>query len=203
MQLQPCHSSCRVYQRLLRGTHSGEASGRGFLFYNKDFGRQLSPSGHTTVSKTQQPSFSSRYTYWSHIDPLLGFSAIQPPHSSTMSPSERQIVANRHPWTLPQLTAIDGSMQPITRKPPGDTTKPAALTMGRAELSRRKTHYYEEAFSGRCVMDTLRERIRSDSMVVAELKTNVIVSRPPTARSAAQRGESPLFRISLTHHRPD
>lgn len=51
--------------------------------------------------------------------------------------------------------------------------------MGRAELSRRKAHYYEEAFSGRCITDTLRERIQSDSMVVAELKTNVIVSPPP------------------------
>lgn len=98
--------------------------------------------------------------------------------SISMSPSERQVVANRHPWTLPQLTEMDELTQPITRRPPGDTLKPAAMTMGRAELSRRKTHYYEEAFSGRCITDTLRERIQSDSMVVAELKTNVIVSLP-------------------------
>lgn len=105
-----------------------------------------------------------------------------------MSLSERQVVVNRHPWTLPQLNEMDELMQPITRRPPGDTLKPAAVTMGRAELSRRKTHYFEEAFSSRCVMDTLRERIQSDSMVVAELKTNVIVSPPSTDRPHAQRG---------------
>lgn len=99
-----------------------------------------------------------------------------------MSLPERQKVANRHPWTLPQLTEIDELMQPITRRPPGDMSKPTtALTMGRAELSRRKNHHYEEALSGRCIMETLRERIQSDSIVAAELKTNVIVS-PPSLR---------------------
>jgi hypothetical protein len=93
---------------------------------------------------------------------------------------ERHAVANRHPWTLPQLTEMDELIQPITRRPPGDAPKSAALTVGRAELSRRKTHYYEEAFSGRYIADTLRERVQSDSMVVAELKTNVIVSTPST-----------------------
>lgn len=95
---------------------------------------------------------------------------------------DRQAVANRHPWTLPQLTEMDELMQPITRRPPGDTPKSAAMTMGRAELSKRKTHYYEEAFSGRCVADTLRERIQCDSVVLAELNTNVIVSPEPTVR---------------------
>lgn len=100
--------------------------------------------------------------------------------------SDRQVVANRHRWTLPQLTEMDELMQPITRRPPGDTPKSAALTMGWTELSRRKTHYYEEAFSGRCVAETLRERIQSDSMVVAELKTNVIVSPSSNVNSPVQ-----------------
>ena len=65
--------------------------------------------------------------------------------------------------------------------------------MSRAELSRRKTQYFEEAFSGKCVTDTLRERIQSDSMVVAELKTSVIVSPPSTAESPAKRGQIPPF----------
>lgn len=118
--------------------------------------------------------------------------------SINMSPSERQVVANRHPWTLPQLTEMDELMQPITRRPPGDTLKPAAFTMGRAELSRRKTHYYEEAFSGRCAIDTIRERIQGDSMVVAELKTNVIVSPPSNTGPPVQRGESLKLR-EATH----
>lgn len=112
--------------------------------------------------------------------------------------SDRQVVANRHPWTLPQLTEIDELMQPITRGPPGDTPKSAALTMSRAELSKRKTHYYEEAFLGRCIADTRREVLQSDSMVVAELKTNVIVSPPYTAESPVKRGETPVI-LEVTH----
>ncbi|KAI3401226.1 hypothetical protein diail_11932 [Diaporthe ilicicola] len=119
-----------------------------------------------------------------------------------MSLSERRVVANRHPRTLPQLTEIDELMRPITRGPPGDVSKPTASTMGRAELSRRKNHYYEEAFSGRCIADTFRERIHGDSMVVAELKTNVIVGDEfifITELSAriAERYQRPLSSIAV------
>ncbi|KAG8161889.1 hypothetical protein KVR01_008876 [Diaporthe batatas] len=115
---------------------------------------------------------------------------------------DRQAVANRHPWTLPQLTEMDELMQPITRRPPGDTSKSAAMTMGRAELSKRKTHYYEEAFSGRCVADTLRERIRSDSVVLAELNTNVIVGDEfifitELSAKIAERYHRPLSSIAV------
>ncbi|KAK2604974.1 hypothetical protein N8I77_007861 [Diaporthe amygdali] len=119
-----------------------------------------------------------------------------------MSLSERQLVANRHPWTLPQLTEIDELMQPITRRPPGEACKSTALTLGRAELSRRKNHYYEEAFSGRCVLDTFRERIKSDSMVVAELKTNVIIGDEfifitELSAKVAERYRRPLSSIAV------
>ncbi|KAL1880732.1 hypothetical protein Daus18300_001346 [Diaporthe australafricana] len=119
-----------------------------------------------------------------------------------MSLPERPVVANRHPWTLPQLAEIDELMQPITRRPPGDMSKPTALTMGRAELSRRKNHHYEEAPSGRCIMDTLRERIQSDSMVVAELKTNVIIGDEfifitELSAKIAERYQRPLSSIAV------
>lgn len=47
--------------------------------------------------------------------------------------------------------------------------------MGRAELARRKTDSAEEMFALRDDPHTLRERIRSDSVVLLELKTNVII----------------------------
>ncbi|POS76494.1 MIF domain-containing protein [Diaporthe helianthi] len=116
--------------------------------------------------------------------------------------TDRQALANRHPWTLPQLTEMDELMQPITRRPPGDAPKSTAMTMGRADLSRRKTHYYDEAFSGRCVADTLRERIQSDSVVLAELKTNVIVSDEfifitELSTKIAERYHRPLSSIAV------
>lgn len=47
-------------------------------------------------------------------------------------------------------------------------------------------------------MDTIRERIQSDSMVVAELKTNVIVSPPSNTGTPVQRGEISKLR-EATH----
>lgn len=98
-----------------------------------------------------------------------------------MACTERKAGVNKHPWALPQLAEIDELTRPITRPPPGDlahNTKPAAKTMGRAELARRKNEYFEEAFSMRGEHNPLRERIRGDSIVLVEVKTNVIVSPP-------------------------
>lgn len=87
--------------------------------------------------------------------------------------------ANRHPWTipqaLPQLDELAELTRPITRAPPGDLSKSGAKTMGRAELARRKNEYFEEAFAMRGDRNAVRERIRGDSIVLLELKTNVIV----------------------------
>lgn len=96
-----------------------------------------------------------------------------------MAYAERKAVTNKHPWTLPKLTQIDEITRPIDRPLPGEfIPKPAAKTMGRAELARRKNEYFEEAFSIRGDRNPLRERIRGDSIVLMEVKTNVIVSLP-------------------------
>lgn len=58
--------------------------------------------------------------------------------------------------------------------------------MGRAELARRKSDYFEEAFSVRGDRHPLHERIRGDSLVMMELKTNVIVSLSLFTRSILQ-----------------
>lgn len=86
---------------------------------------------------------------------------------------------NRHPWTLPQVAEAEELARPINSPPPGDCTKPAAKTMGRAELSRRKNDFFKDAFSVRGDRNPLRNRIRSDSVVLVELRTNVIVGPPP------------------------
>lgn len=86
---------------------------------------------------------------------------------------------NKHPWTLPQflpqLNEIVEPTRPATRPAPGDFSKPTAKTMGRAGLARRKNDFFEEAFAVRGDRHPLRERIRGESIVLLELKTNVIV----------------------------
>lgn len=90
-----------------------------------------------------------------------------------------KVIANRHPWTLPQafpqLEELAEITRPIIRAPPGDFSKPTAKTMGRAELARHKNEVFEEAFAVRGERHPLRERIRSDSIVLLELRTNVII----------------------------
>lgn len=85
--------------------------------------------------------------------------------------------------TMPQLVEGDDLMRSITRGPPGDVTSGSnsrAKTMGRADLSKKKSSYFEEAFSLRGGdpnnTSPARERMRQhDSVVLAEFKTNVII----------------------------
>lgn len=93
-----------------------------------------------------------------------------------MSFNERRAGANKHPWTLPQLSENDELTRPMTHALPGNKSKLGSHTMGRAELARRKSDYFDEAFPVRGDRHPLRERIHGDSMVMVELKTNVIVS---------------------------
>lgn len=103
--------------------------------------------------------------------------------------------SRQHPWTIPQPLPLLDERAELTRSmvrpPPGDfisssgggsssnnNNRPTAKTMGRAELARRKNEYFEEAFALRSSgadRHPQRERIRSDSIVLLELKTNVIV----------------------------
>lgn len=99
-----------------------------------------------------------------------------------MSFNERRAGANKHPWTLPQLSENDELTRSIAHPPPGHLSQSSAHTMGRAELARRKSDYFEEAFGVRGDRHPLRERIRGDSMILVELKTNVIVRAGLIAR---------------------
>lgn len=90
-----------------------------------------------------------------------------------------KITVNKHPWTLPQpppqLDEFVGFPRSIIRPSTADLSKPAAKTLGRADLARRKNDFLEEAFAVRGGSHSFRERIRGDSIVLLELKTNVII----------------------------
>lgn len=68
--------------------------------------------------------------------------------------------------------------RPIDRGAPGDA---AIFSVGktpeRRELNRRKSAFYSDAFAQRESNNTARERVGRDSVVMAEVRTNVIVSR--------------------------
>ncbi|KAF3770081.1 hypothetical protein M406DRAFT_284607 [Cryphonectria parasitica EP155] len=116
-----------------------------------------------------------------------------------MSFTERKRVSvNRHPWTLPQVSEMDELTRPIDRPPPGDFNRQSVKTMGRAELARRRNEYFEGAFSVRGDANPLHERIRSDSIVLVELRTNIgdeFIFITELSAKLAERYQRPLSSI--------
>ena len=63
------------------------------------------------------------------------------------------------------------------RGAPGDAAIFAAgKTVGQNELAKRRSQYYGDAFAQRESNTSARERVRKESIVMAEILTNVIVS---------------------------
>lgn len=48
------------------------------------------------------------------------------------------------------------------------------------ELARRKSQYYGDVFAHREPQSSARERVTKESMVLADIRTNVIVGQPPS-----------------------
>jgi hypothetical protein len=67
----------------------------------------------------------------------------------------------------------------VERGAPGD---PSTFSLGktpeRRELAKKKSQYYDDAFAVRESKTSARERVHRESMVMVEVRTNVIV-RPP------------------------
>lgn len=78
--------------------------------------------------------------------------------------------------------------QNVERESPGDAgTFLLAKTPERRELAKKKSQYYDDAFAVRESNTSARERVHRESMVMVEVRTNVIV-RPqahPSARILA------------------
>jgi len=59
---------------------------------------------------------------------------------------------------------------------PGDHAISESQTPQQRELARKKSQYYEEAFSMREPSGSARERVTKESLIYADVRTNVIVS---------------------------
>ena len=83
-------------------------------------------------------------------------------------------------------------MRHIDRAPPGDMARrPSKPQPKVADLTRQKSkrNFFEDAFSDN-PPSLARERVHGDAIVLAEVKTNVIVRCPPS---------HPIITIALTH----
>jgi len=67
-------------------------------------------------------------------------------------------------------------MRDIDRPPPGDILRRTRISPSKPDLAKRRSNinFFEDAFS-MTETSPAKERVRGDSMVMAEVKTNVIV----------------------------
>ena len=96
--------------------------------------------------------------------------------STNLSFAERK--AKKPETSTPAPHLVDGNriMRNIDRPPPGDILRRTRKSPSKPDLAKRRSNinFFEDAFS-MTETSPAKERVRGDSMVMAEVKTNVIV----------------------------
>ncbi|KAH8890905.1 Tautomerase/MIF [Thozetella sp. PMI_491] len=97
------------------------------------------------------------------------------PKFTKLSFAERKAVMSR-PSTS-HIVEGDRLLRDIDRGAPGDPAmdKSRRKSLSRPDVSKRRSTFFEDAFSYK-ENNPIKERVRSESTVLAEIKTNVIVS---------------------------
>lgn len=90
-------------------------------------------------------------------------------------------------------------MRHIDRAPPGDIVRRASKARPREDLARQKSKrmYFEDAFST-STASPARERVHGDAIVMAEVKTNMIVRIHIDMPSQSLTGEGPKKRSAMS-----
>ena len=99
-----------------------------------------------------------------------------PPSGTPRSFAERKAHLSR---PIPSnIVEGDNNMRDIDRPPPGDVSGYKKRTHSKPELTKKRSHYFEEAFAVK-ENSQAKDRVLSESIVMADVKTNVIVSQEP------------------------
>lgn len=97
----------------------------------------------------------------------------------------------------------------ITRGSPGDEAiSPHTKSPEQRQLAKKRSQYYEDAFAYREPQSSARERVSRESMIMADVRTNVIVGGLCFSHEAVLTGRRyktniHLLRIFRTPSRPD
>ncbi|TDZ27595.1 Macrophage migration inhibitory factor [Colletotrichum trifolii] len=92
-----------------------------------------------------------------------------------LSFAERKM--NRRPSTAPApIVEGDGLTRDVNHSLPGDGIRNNRKSKNHGDLAKRRSSYYEEAFQYDRESNVVKDRIYSETIVVAELRTNVIIS---------------------------
>ncbi len=97
-----------------------------------------------------------------------------PINSAQLSFAERKAQLARN--SMPRLVEGDNRiLRDIDRPPPGDPSLKPRKTQSKPELAKQRSQYFEDVFSARGPGSPAKERIRNEAIVMAEVKTNMIV----------------------------
>jgi hypothetical protein len=96
-----------------------------------------------------------------------------PPTGPQRSFAERKAQMSRPP----PLNIVEGAgiMRDIGRPPPGDVSGRSKRSKSKPELTKQRSHYFEDVFAVK-EANPAKDRVLSESIVMADVKTNVIVS---------------------------
>ena len=94
------------------------------------------------------------------------------PNQLPPSPADSDTTDDQMPYTMEQRRIT----KDITRGSPGDQgISPEATSPEQRQLARKRSQYYEDAFAYREPQSSARERVFRESMIMADIRTNVIV----------------------------
>lgn len=102
-----------------------------------------------------------------------------PPHvrQNVATPASRSFAQRKAQLSRPSRTNIvegNAVLRSIDRPPPGDMSRRKSFIQ--PGLARRRSTYYESEFAVGRETDPTKDRVRNEAIVLAELRTNVIVS---------------------------
>lgn len=95
------------------------------------------------------------------------------PTGPQLSFAERKAQASR-PTKLRTVKGSD-NMRDIERPPPGDVFSRKKRSASKPELTKQRSNYFEDAFAVK-EANPGKDRVLSESIVMADVKTNVMVS---------------------------
>ncbi|KPM46301.1 hypothetical protein AK830_g355 [Neonectria ditissima] len=126
----------------------------------------------------------------------------QPPSPLKLTSPDRRAMSRMNKTSLePVMEGDQKLLRDIRSPPPGDVTK-LAKKKSRPELAKKRSLYFEEAFSSKD-KDALGDTVRDEAIVLAEIKTNVVVHDEFTfvkelSQHLAVRYHRPLGSIVVT-----
>ena len=106
------------------------------------------------------------------------FKDLASPNRWPPSPADSESTDDQIP--APSVVTIDQPrlMRDVSRGSPGDQIIPSdAKSPEQTLLAKKRSQYFEDVFAFREPLSLARERVSRESMIMADIKTNVIVGR--------------------------